>query len=76
MGMEASGHAGWFERLLPELSIELWMGARRRELLEVLDRINPTIAELTRAIEQQARCWIAFSATSMLTGNLFRGAFP
>jgi hypothetical protein len=27
---------------------------RRRDLLEVLDRIDPTIAELTRAIEQQA----------------------
>jgi transposase len=24
--MEASGHAGWFERLLAELNIELWMG--------------------------------------------------
>lgn len=154
VGMEASGHAGWFERLLAELNIELWMGdaakiaakrvrkqktdrrdaqhiltlmvkddfpkiwvpswenrdvrqllwhrhrmvqtrtrimnqlqaaalneglrykkklwresgrqqleslplapwasRRRRDLLEVLDRINPTIAELTRAIEQQA----------------------
>jgi transposase len=26
VGMEASGHAGWFERLLAELNIELWMG--------------------------------------------------
>jgi transposase len=24
--MEASGHARWFERLLEELKIELWMG--------------------------------------------------
>ena len=24
--MEASGHARWFERLLAELSIELWLG--------------------------------------------------
>ena len=24
--MEASGHARWFERLLGELQIELWMG--------------------------------------------------
>jgi len=26
MGMEASGHAGWFERLVAELQFELWMG--------------------------------------------------
>jgi transposase len=26
VGMEASGHARWFERLLEELSFELWMG--------------------------------------------------
>ena len=25
-GMEASGHARWFERLLEEMSFELWMG--------------------------------------------------
>jgi transposase len=24
--MEASGHARWFERLLDELQIELWIG--------------------------------------------------
>jgi len=26
VGMEASGHAGWFERLLRELQFELWIG--------------------------------------------------
>jgi transposase len=26
VGMEASGHAGWFERLLRELEFELWIG--------------------------------------------------
>jgi transposase len=26
LGMEASGHARWFERLLAELKVELWMG--------------------------------------------------
>src|ERR1700756_1390310 len=26
VGMEASGHARWFERLLAELHFELWMG--------------------------------------------------
>ena len=28
VGMEASGHAGWFERLLAELNFELWTGDR------------------------------------------------
>ena len=26
VGMEASGHARWFERLVAELQIELWIG--------------------------------------------------
>ena len=26
VGMEASGHARWFERLLAELHFELWIG--------------------------------------------------
>jgi transposase len=26
VGMEASGYSGWFERLLAELSFELWIG--------------------------------------------------
>ena len=26
LGMEASGHARWFERLLAELQVELWIG--------------------------------------------------
>lgn len=91
MGMEASGHAAWFERLLAELNFELWVGyaagirakrlgklhckkrlcresgrqqleslplalwptRRQHDQLKVLDRINPTIADLTRAIDQQ-----------------------
>jgi transposase len=31
-----------------------WASRRRRDLLELLDRRNPTIAELTQAIEQEA----------------------
>ncbi len=26
VGMEANGHARWFERLLAELNFELWIG--------------------------------------------------
>ena len=31
-----------------------WASRRRHDLLELLDRLNPTIAELTQAIEQEA----------------------
>jgi transposase len=31
-----------------------WASRRRRDLLEVLDRLNPTIEELSQAIEQEA----------------------
>ena len=30
-----------------------WASRRRRDLLELLDRLNPTIAELSRAVEQE-----------------------
>jgi len=40
VGMEASGHARWFERLLAELGIELWLGdaAGRTRLSQQLNR--------------------------------------
>src|SRR6267378_3004753 len=43
VGMEASGHARWFERLLAELHFELWIGdaaeiARKRERKQKTDR--------------------------------------
>src|ERR1700731_5364037 len=31
-----------------------WASWRRRDLLELMDRLNPTITELSQAIEQQA----------------------
>lgn len=40
---------------LEKLSLAPWAGRRRRELLELLDRLNPTIAELTVAAEQEAK---------------------
>jgi transposase len=41
VGMEASGHARWFERLLGELQVELWIGdateiARKRHAQHIL----------------------------------------
>jgi transposase len=40
---------------LESLPLAPWASRRRHDLLEVLDRINPTIAELTHAIEQEAK---------------------
>ena len=34
-----------------------WASRRRRDLLELMDRLNPTIAELSQAIEQEAEKW-------------------
>ena len=41
--------------LLEKLSLAPWAGRRRQELLELLDRMNPTIEKLTAAVEQEAR---------------------
>jgi hypothetical protein len=44
--MEASGHARWFERLLAELQVELWIGERS----ENPDQVS------TQAEDGSARC--------------------
>jgi hypothetical protein len=42
-------------RQQPEsLQLAPWSSRRRRELLELLDRLNPTIAELSQAVEREA----------------------
>ena len=38
-----------------KLPLAFWASRRRQELLELLDRMNPTIAELTAAVEQEAQ---------------------
>jgi transposase len=48
----------WSERGRAEfekLPLGFWASRRRQELLELLDRINPTIEELTAAVEREAR---------------------
>ena len=40
--------------LLEKLSLAPWASRRRKELLELLDRLNPSIEELTAAVEQEA----------------------
>jgi transposase len=46
----------WRERGRQQLESFLlapWASRRRRDLLELLDRLNPTIAELSQAVEQE-----------------------
>ncbi len=40
---------------LEKLTLAPWASRRRQELLELLDRIHPTIKELTAAVEQEAQ---------------------
>jgi transposase len=42
---------------LESLSLAPWTSRRRQELLELLDRFDPTIDELSRAIEHEAARW-------------------
>jgi transposase len=39
---------------LESFRLALWASRRRRDLLELLDRLSPTIAELSQAVEQEA----------------------
>jgi transposase len=41
--------------LLEKLSLAPWASRRRKELLELLDQLDPKIAELTTAVEQEAK---------------------
>jgi transposase len=40
---------------LEKLTLAPWASRRRQELLELLDRMNPTIEELTGAVEREAK---------------------
>ena len=40
---------------LEKLPLAPWASRRRRELLELLDRLDPSIEELSRAVEREAR---------------------
>jgi transposase len=42
---------------LEKLSLGTWASRRRKDLLELLDRMNPTIEELSAAVEQKAKRW-------------------
>jgi transposase len=42
---------------LEKLPLATWASRRRHDLLELLDRMNPTIEELTAVVEQEAKKW-------------------
>ena len=42
---------------LEKLPLATWASRRRQDLLELLDRMNPTIEELTAVVEQEAKKW-------------------
>src|SRR5438105_14956007 len=48
----------WLEagrKQLEKLSLAPWASRRRKELLELLDQLDPKVAELTTAVEQEAQ---------------------
>ena len=67
LGMEASGHGRWFERLLAELNFELWIGdateiARKRERKQKTDRQDAQLI---------LQCWkIAFRRSGWRVGRI------
>jgi transposase len=62
---------------LESIRLAPWASRRRRDLLELLDRLNPTIAELSQAIEQEAekfpeaRCLRTHPGVGALTALAF-----
>jgi hypothetical protein len=48
-----SGCGGTAGQQLESFRLAPWASRRRRDLLELMDRLNPTITELTQAIEQE-----------------------
>src|SRR5258707_8835772 len=63
VGMEASGHARWFERLLAELNFELWIGdateiARKRERKQKTDRQDAQLILRLMLKDDFPRIWV------------------
>src|SRR6266581_1899980 len=64
VGMEASGQARWFERLLAELNVELWIGdateiARKRERKQKTDRQDAQHILRLLLKDDFPRIWVA-----------------
>ncbi len=63
VGMEASGHARWFERLLGELQIEVWIGdaaeiQRKRVRKQKTDRQDAQLILKLMLKEDFPRIWV------------------
>src|ERR1700675_3106624 len=64
VGMEASGQARWFERLLAELNMELWIGdateiARTRERKQKTDRQDAQLILRLMMEDRFPQIWVA-----------------
>ncbi len=64
VGMEASGHGRWFERLLAELNFELWIGdateiARKRERKQKTDRQDAQLILQLLLEDRFPQIWVA-----------------
>src|SRR5437868_13925241 len=64
VGMEASGHARWFERLLAELQIELWIGdaaeiRRKRVRKQKTDRQDAQLILKLMLKDDFPQIWVA-----------------
>jgi transposase len=67
VGMEASGHAGWFERLLNDLRFELWIGnaaeiRTKRVRKQKTDRQDAQLLLRLMVEERFPRIWVADAA--------------
>jgi transposase len=66
---------GWQQ--LESLPLAAWASRRRYDLLELLDRLNPTIAELNQAVDQEverypaAQRWMSHPGVGPLTALAF-----
>jgi transposase len=56
---------------LEKLPLATWASRRRQDLLELLDRMNPPIEELTAAIEQEALRLMTHPGVGPLTALVF-----
>src|SRR5215467_12785616 len=62
VGMEATGHARWFERLLAELGFELWIGdpakiKAKRVRKQKTDRLDAALLlQLIQTTRHDSRC--------------------
>ena len=64
VGMEASGHARWFERLLSELQFELWIGdaaeiRTKRVRKQKTDRQDAQLLLRLMVEDRFPRIWVA-----------------